>query len=113
MTDLAALDATAQAELVRSGEASPAELVDAAIARAEALNPQLNAIIHPLYEKARAAASSSSLPEGPFRGVPMVLKDLGPHSEGDPFHEGMQWVKDLAWTEDYDTEIVKRFRAAG
>src|SRR5438128_1967201 len=75
MTDLASLDATAQADLVRSGEASPAELVDAAIARIEALNPQLNAVIHPLFEKAREAAAGN-VPDGPFRGVPFMLKDL-------------------------------------
>ncbi|HEY1741370.1 MAG TPA: amidase, partial [Acidimicrobiia bacterium] len=66
--DLAALDATAQAELVRTKQASPAELVDAAIARIEALNPTLNAVIHERFDKARAAAKGT-LPDGPFRGV--------------------------------------------
>jgi amidase len=106
------MDATAQAELVRSGEASPAELVDAAIERIEDLNPELNAVIHPLFEKAREAAASE-LPDGPFRGVPFVLKDLGPHSEGDPFHEGTKFAKEAGHTEAYDTELVKRFRRAG
>ena len=52
--ELLNLDATAQAELVRSGKASPRELVDAAIARLERVNPQLNAVIRLRYEKARA-----------------------------------------------------------
>jgi amidase len=51
--DLTEMDATAQAELVRSGEASPAELVEAAIERAERINPDLNAIIHTFYDEAR------------------------------------------------------------
>src|SRR5439155_15319440 len=67
-----ALDATAQAELVRAGQASPSELVDEAIGRIEKLNPELNAVIHPLFDKARRQAASE-LPDGPFRGVPMVL----------------------------------------
>ena len=59
MTD-AFLDATAQAELVRSGQASALELVDAAIARVEQLNPTVNAVIHPLFDKARAQAASQT-----------------------------------------------------
>jgi len=110
--DLARLDATAQAKLVRDGEASPAELVDAAIGRIEALNTDLNAVIHPLFDKARRAAAGD-LPGGPFKGVPFLLKDLVAHSAGDPFHEGMRFLRDLDWTEDEDTELVKRFRRAG
>src|SRR3954447_17122230 len=110
--DLARLDATAQAELIRSGEASAVDLVDAAIERTEALNGELNAVIHPLFEKARAAAAGE-LPDGPFKGVPFLLKDLVAHSAGDPFHEGMKHLRDLGWTEDEDTELVKRYRRAG
>ena len=62
--DLAWLDATAQAELVRTGAATPAELVEAAIARIEALNPRLNAVIHDFSDRARAQAAGP-LPEGP------------------------------------------------
>ncbi|MBN8943450.1 MAG: amidase [Rhizobiales bacterium] len=71
----AALDATAQAELVRRGEVKPAELLEAAIARIDALNPALNAIVTPLLERARHAAGQA-LPAGPFSGVPYALKDL-------------------------------------
>lgn len=110
--DLSRLDATAQAELVRSGEASPSELVDAAIERIEALNPELNAVIHPLFEKARAAAGGE-LPDGPFRGVPMVVKDLIATTEGDPFHMGMQFLKDRNFVAPFDSYLVERFRAAG
>src|SRR5439155_4525492 len=74
--ELAILDATAQAELARRADLSPSTLVDAAIARIEAVNPKLNAVIIPLFEKARAQAASPNLPRGPFRGVPFLLKDL-------------------------------------
>ncbi len=76
MTELTWLDATAQAELVRNGEASPAELVEAAIGRIEAVNPRLNAVIRTRFDQARAEAEGD-LPDGPFRGVPILFKDLG------------------------------------
>ena len=106
-------DATAQAELIRSGQASPSELVDEAIGRIEALNPELNAVITPLFEKARAAASSPDLPDGPFRGVPFLLKDLACHSAGDPMYEGARFLRDAGWVEHEDTVLAARFRAAG
>ncbi len=112
MTDAARLDATGQAQLVRDGEVSPAELVEGAIRRIEALNPQLNAVIHDLSEKAVAAAAGE-LPDGPFRGVPMLLKDLACHSAGDPFHEGMAFLKRLQWREAEDTHLATAFRRAG
>lgn len=111
--ELAWLDATAQAELVRSGEATPAELVEAAIARVEKLNPQLNAVIHTLFDKARAAAGDPALPAGPFRGVPFLVKDGVCHTAGDPFHCGMQVLKDLDWHEETDTWLAQRYREAG
>jgi amidase len=106
------LDATAQAELVRAGVTSPAELVDAAIERIEALDPAVNAVIHPLFDKARAAARRP-LPDGPFGGVPLLVKDAVAHTAGDPYHVGMRFLKDRAWTEATDSYLVERFRAAG
>jgi amidase len=111
--DLTSLDATAQAQLVRAGTISPAELVDAAIARIEKVNPQLNAVIIPLFEKARAQAASKALPDGPFRGVPFLLKDLTCHTKGDPYHAGMRLLRALKWTADHDTYLAEKFRAAG
>jgi len=70
-----ALDGLAQAALVRKGDVTPLELLDAAIARAEALNPKLNAIVTPMYELARER-TKGELPEGPFKGVPTLMKDL-------------------------------------
>jgi amidase len=110
--DLARLDGTAQAELVRSGEVTPVELVDAAIERVEALNGELNAVIHPLYEEARAAAAGE-LPDGPFRGVPFLLKDLGAAFAGQPLHMGMRVLKEAGFRAPVDTYLAARFRAAG
>ena len=111
MDETARLDATAQAELVRSGQASPAELVEAAIERAEAINPELNAIIHPLYEEGRAAAADP--PDGPFRGVPFLFKDLGAGLAGQPLHLGVQALKDADFRLPVDTFLGARFRDAG
>jgi amidase len=108
-----ALDATAQADLVQRGEVHPIELVDAAITRIERLNPSINAVITPLFDRARAQAVSSSLPAGPFRGVPMLLKDFLCHTAGDPYYEGMRFLRDLGWREPADTYLAAKFRAAG
>jgi amidase len=112
MPNLPAMDATAQADLVRSGEASPAELVDAAIERIEALDPQLNVLVTDLFDKARAAAAGD-LPDGPFRGVPFLVKDLACHTAGDPMYEGMGFLRAQGWVEREDSELARRFRAAG
>ncbi len=109
----ASLDATAQAQLVADREASPLELVDAAIARIERVNPQLNAVIHPLFEKARAAAVSPDLPHGPFRGVPFLVKDAVCTTAGDPYHLGMNFLKRHGYRASQDSELARRFRAAG
>jgi amidase len=111
--DFTWLDATAQADLVARGEASPRELVDAAIARIESLNPALNAVIHERFDRARTEAGSPDLPDGPFRGVPFLVKDAVCHTAGDPFHCGMRLLKRLEWTEPDDTWLAARFRAAG
>lgn len=72
------LDATAQAELVRSGQASALELIDAAITRIERLNPELNAIASNNFDLARERARAERL-TGPFAGVPTLIKDLLPY----------------------------------
>ncbi|HYI60377.1 MAG TPA: amidase [Acidimicrobiales bacterium] len=112
MDDVHALDATAQAALVRAGEVSPIELVAAAVARAEASNGELNAIIHPRYEDAVADAAGA-LPDGPFRGVPFVLKDLDGHAAGLPLHMGTKVLRDHGYVPDVDDTLTERFRRAG
>jgi amidase len=106
------LDATAQAELVRSGEASALELVDDAIARVEKLNSELNAVIHPRFEKAREEANRT-LPNGPFRGVPLLVKDLMCGIEGDPLHEGMKFLRDAQYRADHTDALAQRYLDAG
>jgi amidase len=111
--DLSALDATEQAALVRRGAVSPRELVEAALARMERVNPQLNAVIHHSPERAMAAANSPQLPDGPFRGVPFLMKDLGGAEAGAPCHCGMRFLRDAGWTEREDAYLTQRFREAG
>lgn len=110
--DLAALDATAQAALVRAGEVSPVELVQAAIDRSEAVAEELNAIIHPRYEEALAEAAGD-LGDGPFAGVPFVLKDLDGVAAGMPLHAGTRFLKDHGYVPSVDSELTARFRRAG
>ncbi len=109
-SELAWLDATAQAELVRKKEVTPSELVEAVISRIEALNPRLNAVITPMYDLARAAASGP-LPDGPLRGVPYLLKDLGATYAGVPQSMGSAFMKGVVSPQD--TVLTGRLKAAG
>ncbi len=111
MSDFARFDATAQAELVRKGDASPQELVEQAISHIERLNPTLNAVIHPRFEKAREEAAAS--PNGPFRGVPFLLKDILGMQAGEPYHMGLRRLKDLGVVLPIDSYLTQRIRAAG
>jgi len=106
------IDATEQARMIRDREASPSELVDEAIERLERLNPQLNAVIHPLLDEARQIAAGP-LPDGPFTGVPFLVKDLSCYMKGVPVHEGMRALKDAGYVADHDMWLAQRFRQAG
>jgi amidase len=110
--ELGRLDATAQADLVRDGEVTPTELAEAAIARIEATNGEVNAVIHPLFEEGLETARSE-LPDGPFKGVPFLLKDLGATFAGQPLHLGMSYLKERDFHAPMDTFLAQRFRAAG
>ena len=90
------LDATAQADLVRRGELTPKDLVEAAIARIETVNPQLDAVLRTRFDQARTEAAGD-LPDGPFRGVPMLLKDIGCMVAAEPTSFGLGPLRDLAW----------------
>ena len=104
------LDGLALAELVRRGEITPAELLEEAIARAERINPRINAIIAPMYEQARRDAAV--LPAGgAFRGVPFLLKDLDAALAGMPLTAGCRFLTDFRPARD--AAIVERFRRAG
>jgi len=107
--EIAMLDATGQAALVREGKVSAAELVEGAIERIERLNPALGAVVTTLYDQARAAVAAG--PSGPFAGVPYLLKDLVVEIEGTPFHEGSEFLRGNVST--YTSELVHRLRRAG
>ena len=106
------LDATAQAELVADGQVQPIELVDAAIERIERLDGPLNAVIMRWFEHARQLAGAP-LPDGPFRGVPFLLKDLSAHYAGQPLSNGNVALRSAMPVSSTDTTLVSRFRAAG
>lgn len=109
MDDVLSLDALGQAALVASRQVSPGELLEAAIARAEAVNPALNFIAQPLYDRARAAAARSFT--GPFAGVPFLVKDLHLHIAGERSGEGSRlWD---GYRPAYSSTLFERFTAAG
>ncbi len=109
---LASLDAVAQAALVAKGELTPLELVDAAIARCERLDPLLGALVSPLFEEARRAARAR-LPEGPLRGVPFLMKDVGGTQAGQPQFMGNRALRDAGYRAPHDSYLGARFRRAG
>ena len=108
--EFAYLDATSQAELVKRREVKPIELVEAAIERVERLNGELNAVITPMFELAREAVSDRDN-DGPFNGVPFLLKDLIVEYAGVGFSEGSAYLADF--TSEQDSELVIRLKKSG
>lgn len=103
-------DAMGLAGLVRRGEVTPTELVEAAVARIEARNPALNAVIHPMFEWARGRAGRA-FPDGPLAGVPLVLKDLHAALAGEPMTSACRFLRD--YVPDHHSEVVARLERAG
>ena len=110
MDDFGWIDATDLAALVRAGDVTPLELVDAAIARIEGCNPSLNAVVTPMFEQARDAAAQQTL-TGTFAGVPYLLKDLAVEYAGVRFTEGSRFLRDNVSA--HDQELTVRLRAVG
>jgi amidase len=110
LTDYGRHDALGLAELVRKGEVSPQELLDEALTRTAAVNPQINAVIHLMEARARAAIAAG-LPDGPFRGVPFLIKDLMTAYAGEPMRCGSRLFRD--YVPLADEELTRRYRAAG
>jgi amidase len=108
--DYAKQDGLGLAALIRRGETSAQEALDVAIAAIERLNPQLNAITLVMREQAEAAIAAG-LPDGPFSGVPFLLKDLSPTAASVPTSAGSRFFNGV--TRPYDTELVRRWRRAG
>ena len=107
MTD----DALDLVEQVRRQQRSPGEIVAEAIARIERLDPALNAVIHPRFEKALSEAKAS--PGGPLAGVPILLKDASITQAGEPWHEGLQVAKDARHVSTTTSYLTRRLLAAG
>ena len=110
MQEYESYDALGLADLVRRGEVKPNELLDAALARMERLEPKLHAVTIPMIDDARAALEAG-LPEGPFTGVPFLIKDLHLYWEGVRTSNGCAMWED--YVADHDSELVERYRAAG
>ena len=109
-SDYGNCDGLGLAELVRKKKVSPAELVEEAIRRIETHNPKLNAVVYPLYERAREKAKRK-LPDGPFIGVPFMIKDLHAMLEGIPTSHGNKLWKNIPAT--ITTELVRRWENSG
>lgn len=103
-------DGLALGQLVRSSAVSAAELMEAALAAVDQLNPQLNAVVRGMRPEAEAAISAG-LPDGPYRGVPFLLKDLAPTYAGVPTDGGSRFFKGIICS--YDSELVQRWKQAG
>jgi len=116
MTDLWKLDAVATASLIRERKASCREVVDAALARLDAVNPKLNAVVLPLHEEARAAAAAADqaiargTKLGPLHGVPVTTK-VNTDQKGLPNDNGAVGLKNLIAPQDSPT--IANLRAAG
>ena len=103
-------DGLGLAGLVRAGEVTPSEILEAAIERIERRDPVLNAVVHRAFDEARRVASGE-LPDGPFKGVPFLIKDLGAQVKGWPRTSGSRFAQVAA--DAQDSELVRRHRAAG
>ncbi len=108
--DYVKYDAMGLADLVAKGEVTPLELLATAIARAEQVNGKINAINLPYYDLARATIKKG-LPNGPFRGVPWLLKDLHIYLAGTRTTNGSVFFKDTV--ADHNSTLVDRYQQAG
>jgi amidase len=103
-------DGLGLAALVAAREVTPSELAEAAIERIERHNGALNAVVYKAYDEARATAAGA-LPEGPFKGVPFLIKDLGVSVAGWPKSHGSRFARDVVDAED--SGLVRRYRESG
>lgn len=110
MDEFSEFDGVGLARLVAKGEATPLELTEAAIARIERHNPTLNAVVYKAYDEARKVAAGP-LPDGPFKGVPFLIKDLGVPVAGWPRTYGSRFAAGVV--DDEDCGLTQRYREAG
>ncbi len=103
-------DALGLAQLIKNKDVSASELLDTAIAQAEQENPAINAIITKLYDYGHQQIAQG-LPEGPFTGIPFLLKDLLGSLKGTPMSNGSAALK--GHISPTDSELVKRYKSSG
>ncbi|MGE5841825.1 MAG: amidase [Deltaproteobacteria bacterium] len=103
-------DGLGLAELVRKKEVAPSEVCEEAIRRIEQVNPKVNAVILSLYDLARRSIQEG-LPQGPFIGVPFLLKDMIEEYAGVPITRASRMCKNHVSTQD--SEMVHRFKRSG
>lgn len=106
-------DGLGLASLIQRGVISPLEVLEAAIERIELWNPKINAVIHKMYDYAEDQIKKNNIPAGPFRGVPILLKDLLGDCEGTPICFGSRFAYDNRWVSQIDSELIKRLKQTG
>ncbi|MET0151584.1 MAG: amidase family protein, partial [Candidatus Binatia bacterium] len=110
LQDYTSRDGLGLADLVARKEVKPEELLEAALSAVEKVNPKINAVLQTLPDQARAAIGQG-LPEGPFRGVPFLIKELVLHAKNVRCDMGSKLAQGMVPSED--TELMARFRRAG
>ncbi|MEO1268412.1 MAG: amidase, partial [Myxococcota bacterium] len=104
-------DGLGLAALIASGELNPMEVLEACMDRIAARNPALNAMVHTSFTRARHQITSGDVPQGPFHGVPFVLKDLHGEDGGQPCTASCRMLAN--WRAPQDCELVRRYKKAG
>lgn len=107
LEEYAGFDAVGLAELVSNGQVTASELVDCALAAMEHVNPEINAVIHRIDEPVVGDSN------GPFAGVPFLVKDLVLHIKDVPYSMGSRLLKDKGYVSGSDSELFSRFKASG
>lgn len=108
--EYAQYDGLGLADLIRRREVKASELVELALTAIEQMNPDLNAVIGFIIEQSDQI-NENDLPDGPFRGVPFLIKDLVIHAAGVPTDSGCRLLENVVYS--YDTELMSRFKKAG
>ena len=111
-SELSRLDSYGLAEVIRSGDVSPVEAVQASINRIERLDGELNAVVTERFERALEDAAGE-IPDGPFKGVPFILKDLWTSSANEPMHLGNKALKEMNYISPVESDLARRYREAG
>ena len=111
-SQLSRLDSVGLAEAIRKGELSPTEAVQSSINRIEEMDGDLNAVVTERFERALEDAAGE-IPDGAFRGVPFILKDLWTASADEPMHLGNKALKEANYISPIESDLARRYREAG